>query len=58
MLYAADFDSPQSFDYDVLRQVIVDLKACKAVQVRFISLISRSLVSALGAHILQRQMAL
>ncbi|ORY74045.1 uridine kinase family-domain-containing protein [Leucosporidium creatinivorum] len=28
-----DFDSPQSFDYDKLRQVIVDLKACKSVQI-------------------------
>lgn len=28
-----DFDSPQSFDYDLLRQVIQDLKACKSVQV-------------------------
>lgn len=40
-----DFDSPQSFDYDKLRQVIEDLKACKSVQVRFPS------PTLLGGHL-------
>jgi hypothetical protein len=28
-----DFDSPDAFDYEILRQCIEDLKACRAAQV-------------------------
>ncbi|KAK4049872.1 Uridine kinase [Microbotryomycetes sp. JL221] len=30
-----DFDNPQSFDYELLRQMLSDLKACRSVQVGY-----------------------
>ncbi|GAA5831973.1 hypothetical protein JCM5353_002829 [Sporobolomyces roseus] len=37
-----DFDSPNSFDYDVLTQCIQDLKDCKAVQIPNYSFVKHS----------------
>ncbi|GAA5873911.1 hypothetical protein JCM16303_002628 [Sporobolomyces ruberrimus] len=37
-----DFDSPSSFDYDVLTQCIQDLKDCKAVQIPNYSFVKHS----------------
>ncbi|GAA6059752.1 hypothetical protein JCM10212_001960 [Sporobolomyces blumeae] len=37
-----DFDSPESFDYDVLTQCIQDLKDCKAVQIPNYSFVKHS----------------
>lgn len=41
-LVLADFDSPGSFDYDVLTQCIQDLKDCKAVQIPNYSFVHHS----------------